>query len=233
MKHMVPQAFFTFSLGITKCFLIPCEGGFLLVDTSIPNTYKKFIKELNKLSVKVSQIKYVFLTHHHTDHTGFLKRLIDESEATLIVHRHALPFLADGVNNTEMTGNSALIRLLMRLKLTLGLARVNEAMIPGKNDLILDSDNNELLRTIGIPAKIILMPGHTSDSMALVFDDGRAFVGDAAMNLCRLLNPGFYPMVAEDRLQIKTSWIRLQNEGGKELFVSHGKSLPIHRLITH
>lgn len=231
MGNMVSPTFITLSLGITKCFLMPCDGGYLLIDTSTRNTYTKFRKELKKNAVKVSQIKHVFLTHHHTDHTGFLKRIIDESEATLIVHRNALPFLAEGVNNSEMTGNSALIRLLMRLKLTLGLARVNEAMIPGKNDLILDSDNNELLRTIGIPAKIILMPGHTSDSMALVFDDGRAFVGDAAMNRCHLLNPGFYPLVAEDCLQIRTSWIKLLNEGAKELFVSHGKSIPINRLI--
>lgn len=233
MKHMVPQAFFTFSLGITKCFLIPCEGGFLLVDTSIPNTYKKFIKELNKLSVKVSQVKYVFLTHHHDDHTGFLKRLIEESRATLIVHRKALSFLAEGVNNSEMTGNSALIRLLMRLKLTLGLTRVNEAVVPDDKAIILEADNNELLRSIGIPAKIISLPGHTGDSIAVVFDDGRALVGDAAMNLCRLLNPGYYPLVAEDCLQIKTSWIKLLNQGAKELFVSHGKPISVHRLIKH
>jgi len=233
MEDMRAPTFLTFSLGITKCFLIRCDGGYLLIDTSTRNTYSKFRKELEKNAVKLSQIKYVFLTHHHTDHTGFIKRLIDESKAILIVHRNALSFLASGVNNKEMTGNTGLVCFLMRLQHFFGLARVNEAVITDKNDIILDSDNNELLRTIGIPAKIITIPGHTSDSMALVFDDGRAFVGDAAMNLCRLLNPGFYPMVAEDRLQIKTSWIRLQNEGGIELFVSHGKSLPIHRLIKH
>ncbi|HPS27486.1 MAG TPA: MBL fold metallo-hydrolase, partial [Bacteroidales bacterium] len=63
MNTIVPPEFFTLSLGITKCFLIPCESGYLLIDTSTRNTYKKFKKELKKLAVKVSQIKYVFLTH--------------------------------------------------------------------------------------------------------------------------------------------------------------------------
>jgi len=221
MNTIVPPEFFTLSLGITKCFLIPCESGYLLIDTSTRNTYKKFKKELKKLAVKVSQIKYVFLTHHHGDHTGFLKKLIEESEASLIVHRKALPFLAEGRNNSEMTGNTGLIRLLMRLRLTIGFATVNEAVIPNQKAIILEDDNNELLRATGFAAKIITLPGHTGDSMALVFDDGRAFVGDAAMNRCHLLNPGFYPLVAEDCLQIRTSWIKLLNEGAKELFVSH------------
>jgi hypothetical protein len=36
-------------LGITRSYLLECEGGYLLIDTSYSNTYPRFRKALEKI----------------------------------------------------------------------------------------------------------------------------------------------------------------------------------------
>ncbi|HNW69609.1 MAG TPA: MBL fold metallo-hydrolase [Bacteroidales bacterium] len=232
MKEHSPRQFITLSLGITNCFLIPCGDDYLLVDTSTKNQYRKFLRELSVHSVKLSQIRCIFLTHHHTDHTGFLKALLDASNAVLIAHQKALPFLAAGKDNLEMTGTTSLIRFLMRLKQIFLRERINPTVIPDKRAIIINSDNNEVLRTFGLPAKIICVPGHTGDSIALICDNGDAFVGDAAFNMPGFFNLRNRPLVAEDPSEIEAGWEKIRSENGIWLFVSHGKSLPVDKLIS-
>jgi len=230
MKEHSPRQFITLSLGITNCFLIPCGDDFLLVDTSTKNQFRKFRRELSTHSITLSQIKYIFLTHHHTDHTGFLKELLDESNAVLIVHQKALPFLASGKDNLEMTGTTGMIRLLIHLKKLFLRERINQAVIPDERAIIIDADNNEILRTIGIPAKIVCVPGHTGDSIAIICDDGNAFIGDAAFNMAGFLNLRNRPLVAQNPSEIESGWKKIMAENGTQLFVSHGKSLSIDAL---
>lgn len=231
MEHS-PRQIITLSLGITNCFLIPCGDDFLLVDTSTKNQYRKFLRELSRHSIKLSQIRYIVLTHHHTDHTGFLKDLLEASEAVLIVHQKALPFLAVGKDNTEMSGTTAFVSFLIQLKKIFLRERINKAVIPDKKAIIINSDNNEILRTFGIPAKIICLPGHTSDSIAVICDDGNAFVGDAAFTMRGFFNLRNRPLVAENPSEIETGWEKIRSENGMRLFVSHGKSLLIDKLIS-
>jgi glyoxylase-like metal-dependent hydrolase (beta-lactamase superfamily II) len=230
MKEHSPRQFITLSLGITNCFLIPYGDDFLLVDTSTKNQYRKFMRELSNRSITLSQIKYVFLTHHHTDHTGFLKELLNASKAVLIAHHMALPFLATGKDNLEMTGTTSLIRFLIRLKKLFLRERTNQPVIPDERAIIIDSDNNEMLRTFGIPAKIICLPGHTGDSIAIICDDGNAFAGDAAFNMPGFLNLKHWPLVAENPSEIEPNWEKIRSENGTMLFVSHGKSLSVDTL---
>ncbi|HNW89916.1 MAG TPA: MBL fold metallo-hydrolase [Bacteroidales bacterium] len=220
------------SLGITNCFLIPCGDNYLLVDTSTEKYYKKFKQELSKRSIDLSQISFIFLTHHHTDHTGFLSRLLEETNAMLIVHEKALPFLEKGIDNYEMTGTTALIRFMVRLKKFFRLMATSKAVIPGERAIIIDSDNNDLLRYLHLPAKIVTLPGHTGDSMSIICDDGNAFIGDAAMNILGFLKLRHRPLVAENPLEIESSWKKIKFENGKLLHVSHGKFLTIETLIS-
>lgn len=61
----------TFNLGNTNCYLIKYPDGYLLIDNSNTKYYQKFIEELEKRNIDVSEIKYLLLTHHHYDHAGF------------------------------------------------------------------------------------------------------------------------------------------------------------------
>ena len=48
------------------------ESGYVLVDTGYVEGYADFLKRLEKTGVSPKDIKYVFLTHAHDDHAGFL-----------------------------------------------------------------------------------------------------------------------------------------------------------------
>ena len=68
--------------GFGRCFLLEIsdknenkEKSYLLVDTQLKNFYKAFRRKLKRKGIDVSQIKYLFITHHHSDHVGFIAKL--------------------------------------------------------------------------------------------------------------------------------------------------------------
>ena len=88
-----------FKLGFTNDFLIKLHKGYLLVDTSYSNKYKKFLKELKKANITLKEISYLVLTHHHDDHVGFARKILLDTQAKLIVHKHAISFLKSGIHD--------------------------------------------------------------------------------------------------------------------------------------
>ena len=58
---------------IMNTWLYPIEGGWVMIDTGYENSYHKVLKRLNKLLIKPEEVRYLFLTHAHDDHAGFLE----------------------------------------------------------------------------------------------------------------------------------------------------------------
>ncbi|MBD3256438.1 MAG: MBL fold metallo-hydrolase, partial [Candidatus Lokiarchaeota archaeon] len=84
-------------MGVTTCYLLECEEGYLQIDTSYPAEYKKFKTKLNKkYNIHPSEIKFLLLTHHHDDHAGFAADFLNNTNAKLIVHEKAIPQLKKG-----------------------------------------------------------------------------------------------------------------------------------------
>ena len=52
------------------------EDGYVLIDTGYAESYGAFRKRLKKTGVSPKEIKYVFLTHAHDDHDGFLNEVL-------------------------------------------------------------------------------------------------------------------------------------------------------------
>jgi len=56
----------------------------------------------------------------------------------------------------------------------------------------------ELLRSLGVPGKILCIPGHNPDSISLLLDDGSCFCGDAAFNLMPWLGTRYLlPLISD------------------------------------
>ena len=51
------MTYITLDLGITKIYLLKCNGGYLLIDTGYENDYPKFIKQLKKIRNKTKKLK--------------------------------------------------------------------------------------------------------------------------------------------------------------------------------
>ncbi|CUP51318.1 MBL fold metallo-hydrolase [Bacteroides thetaiotaomicron] len=209
----------------TNYYLEPCDSGFLLIDAGWYGKGEVFRKELNLLGIKPEQIKYILLTHHHHDHSAIVEELKISTNAKLIVHEKQIPYLKTGVTNDENIKQYNWVLWIID-KLTKPFVKYKYPPISINNsDIIIDTDaNNNVLRSIGISGKIISTPGHSSDSISVLLDNGIAYVGDLAMNMSsmKLIGKIPLPIEAEDFEQVKSSMKRLVDLGCIKFYPSHG-----------
>jgi glyoxylase-like metal-dependent hydrolase (beta-lactamase superfamily II) len=89
-------------------------------------------------------------------------------------------------------------------------------------DKVLSEDEFSLVE-YGIPGKVIHIPGYTQGSVSVLLEDGKAFVGDLAMNWFPLrLSPGL-PIFGDDTQVVIESWRKILDMGAKTIFPAHGK----------
>ena len=217
-------------IGFTNVFLIKILDGYLLVDTSYYKKYDQFLKELKLEKIDPKEISYLVLTHHHDDHAGFAKRLLVNSQARLIIHNNAIPFLKKGTHdNRGKHWNSWLQKMLNPF------SKIMKHKYPGfkvqKEDIILQGDCSKNLLDFGIDGKIIYTPGHSSDSISIIFPDGNAIVGDVAMNLFNLGETKYKPFFIQNIDEIFESWKKLFGLGAKTIHPAHGNSFDIEELL--
>ena len=220
------------NLGITKIYLLPCSGGYLLVDTSYEADYGKFRKKLANAGISVNQIKYLLLTHYHDDHSGFANKLKFEFGIPLIVQEKSVPLLAQGDSGEEDEGYYITRRLrflfsifeLFHKNFKYPPVLINDA------DTIVDGDDGQVLRRLGIDADILYTPGHSVDSMSVLCDDGTAFVGDAAMNFLKFTGTRYRPIYYNNLQQTYKSIQKLINAGAKTIVPAHGNIFPVKKL---
>lgn len=214
----------------TNYYLEPCDNGFLLIDAGWYGKGEAFKKELNLLGIKPEQIKYILLTHHHHDHSAIVQELKVLTNAKLIVHERQIPYLKTGVTDDKNIKQYNLVLWLID-KLTKPFVKYKYPPISINNsDLIIDTDiNDSALRSIGISGKIISTPGHSSDSISVLLDNGTAYVGDLVMNMSsmKLIGKIPLPIEAEDFEQVKLNIKKLINLGAIKLYPSHGNVIDI------
>jgi glyoxylase-like metal-dependent hydrolase (beta-lactamase superfamily II) len=225
------QIFRSLKLGFTRCYLIKCAGGLLLVDTSYPKYLDSFQRQLAKLGRKVAEIKYLLLTHHHDDHAGFAAELIKHTGCRVIVHRNAIAPLEhgpseDGIHPVNRRVKFAFsVYALFHREFTFPPVRI------GENDVVLSDDDHDFLKTIGVEGKILYTPGHWRDCLSVVLSDGSAFVGDAAMSFLRWTGIAHRPIYVEDIKAVYESWQKLLEAGARVIYPAHGKPFSAQELV--
>lgn len=221
---------YSIQTGFTNSYLIKAREGYLLIDTSYSNEYDNFTDSLRNLGLELSDIHYILLTHHHDDHAGFAARLVGNTDARLIVHQDAAAFLEQGTHNQEAKPLNGCVRFFigaygMFHEFTYPPVTLREA------DHIVTGDDFDLLQQIGIEGKIIHTPGHTQDSITVVLKDGKAFVGDAAMDLLNICMCEHRPIFITDESKTFESWQKIKDHGAKIIYPSHGSPFPIENLM--
>ena len=217
-------------LGWTRCYLLKCTGGYLLIDTDYEKYYALFEKKLVSLGIATSDIKYLLLTHHHDDHAGFAAELVRCTGCQVIAHRDAVLPLKHG----KSEGTDKTITRRSQIALTFYTLFHKEFIFPPltltERDIVIEGDNDEFLKGIDIDGIILHTPGHTRDSISVLLSDGSAFVGDAAMNFLRWTGIGHRPIVAEDINNVFESWRKLRERGARVIYPSHGSSFSASKL---
>jgi len=224
------EKIYPLKLGITTSYLIKGEKDFLLIDTGYTGDYPKFRRGLSKIGVLPEEISWLLLTHHHDDHAGFASRLVEETGCRLIVHRDALDPLSRGVSLENMEPVNQCVRMSFGLfELFHGKFNYPPLHVSGENSVIVEEDT-ELPEETGINGKIIMTPGHCSDSISLLLESGEAFVGDAAMNFLNFCRIHYRPIYIENRKKVFLSWEKILDRGSRVIYPAHGKPFPADRL---
>ncbi|OQB20844.1 MAG: hypothetical protein BWY11_02269 [Firmicutes bacterium ADurb.Bin182] len=86
---------------------------------------------------------------------------------------------------------------------------------------LLVTDDDRSFAEEALCGRIIDTPGHTADSVSLIFNDGSLFCGDAAMNGLPSLNR--ITIWAEDKESFLQSWLTTISMKPKKIYPGHGK----------
>ena len=218
---------------IMNTYVYPCADGFVMIDTGYSHSLRSVTKKLHKNNIRLSQIKYIFLTHAHDDHAGFLNSLLGmNKDLKVIVSSKAMPTLKKGQNSFDGGCSTSLAWVFCKLMGLFGKAEHRFPPIqPEFEDSFIEitQENKAELETI-LGGKILFTPGHTADSISL--KTGNAiFCGDAAMNgfpsKKRLI------IWIEDTMAFEQSWDILIEEDADTIYPAHGKPFPKEDLIKH
>lgn len=221
------------NLGITKCYLLACSGGYLLIDTGYSKDYQKFLKVMANLDRDVSEIKYLLLTHHHDDHAGFAARLVEQTGCKVIVHQNAVEPLGRGESEDTMQPVNRRIALLFSLFELFHQDFKYPPLRIGDGDIVVSEEDDEFLKSIGIEGEIVYTPGHSRDSISVLMADGSAFVGDAAMNFLNFCGIKYRPIYIEDEDDVFSSWKALVERGADRIYPSHGDPFSSKELVRY
>ena len=207
---------------IMNTWIYSVEDGWAMIDTGYENSYAFVVKKLRSLLIQPEEIRYIFLTHAHDDHAGFLEEWMDKHPNTqVIAHEKAIDGLRRGQNSFEGGCSSLLAFLFCQLMALLGngdhrypkLSEEHLANIITLNEANLGEMESEL------NGKILFTPGHTADSISLVVD-GNLFCGDAAMD--GIPSSRKITIWVEDKVAFEKSWGEMIASRAKKIFPAHG-----------
>lgn len=130
----------------TNCYIVYDEQSKEAIIIDPADSYPKIKAKILELGL---QVKYVILTHAHSDHIGALDQLADDTGALVCIGADDATVLNDGeLNLCSYLGNSC---------------PTSKADV-----LINDGDSLSLSQNT---IKFITTPGHTKGSISIVFDD--------------------------------------------------------------
>jgi len=210
-------------------YLFKIPNGYMAIDTGYAGYFGRFCKGLKEKNIELKKIRYIFLTHAHDDHAGFLEKLLQATDASTIVHKDSPQRLALGHNLSIGGCPTAFAKAFFSCLRIAGKGKHEFPAVDVSGRAIVWDGNGQPLRERGIPLDILALPGHTADSIGLLSDDGDLFCGDAAMN-------GF-PSIKRTTIWIENlkdytgSWDSMIRSNAKTIYPSHGRLFPVSDLI--
>lgn len=96
------QPFKTINWGnrIVNNWIYPISQGYVLIDTGYETGYSRLKVKLVSNHINIKDICYIFLTHAHDDHAGFLNDILNDCpDLQVIVNYKSLETLYKGQNS--------------------------------------------------------------------------------------------------------------------------------------
>jgi glyoxylase-like metal-dependent hydrolase (beta-lactamase superfamily II) len=152
--------------------------------------------------------------------------------ARVIAHRDAAPALRRG----RMTAKgvrflNARVFVLATLYMLATRRGFHYPPVPlDEGAILLDGDDDGVLRRMGFDARVIATPGHTPGSISVVTDRGDVLCGDAVMSFLPITGAGLRPIFVSDCAAVFASWRKILDSGATTIYPAHGAPVPAARL---
>ena len=225
-------------LSKTNCYLFPVIEGYLLLDCGYDKDKKLLDKRLSALNINYSDIQYLFLTHHHDDHSGLTNYIVAQNpDVTVIMHHLCKDLIKTGMNERSENGGwcsrgaKFVAEFYHKFHPEWTLSFPPYAI--RDNDYLIKDSGDTFLQHIGLRAKIIFTPGHTPDSISILDDKGNLFCGDGAANFLKWAGTKYSPFYITDLNEYYKSWDKIIISGATIIYPAHGNKFSINKLIIH
>jgi glyoxylase-like metal-dependent hydrolase (beta-lactamase superfamily II) len=231
-------------LSVTRDYIFKNGLKYVLVDTGYEEDWELFRRRLGEARIPIAQISHLILTHHHDDHVGLVHKLVAENPALIVVMSDLTKGLLLVGKNDQSHGGGLLNRrvaALIRLKQFYVSLAVGKHVDRSRNllfepyeargkDIVLLGETR--LRDIGIEADatIFATPGHTIDSVSILFEDGDCLIGDAAANFLGLAGTKNCVVFICDLDEYYATWEDVLARGAKRIYPAHGAPFQSERL---
>lgn len=214
---------------IVKNYLLETPLGWIAIDTGYPGGEETFLKRFQQLAA-LTDLRYLFLTHAHDDHAGFLAALLQRTAAKVVLHPLAVPALEAGEScDPPGAGYSSRVASLFgvfKQEFTFPPVDVNDRAIFAADE------EAQVFKAMGLPFRILFLPGHTKDSIGLLLEEtGELFCGDAAMNA--IISPKRHTIWMEDAAEFGRSWDKMLACNPTKIYPSHGTPFAPRDLRKH
>ena len=156
--------------SVTLCYLVDDGDGWLLVDCGYNDAgcFESLCSQMDSIHVRLSDVKYVLVTHYHPDHSGLANRIKEVSGAQVVMHEDDWRILQSVVASSEMWNIHGMIPWARSLGVPEGeldgflkTATLGRSLFPsGLNpDILLQGEDN----AVGDSGRLraILTPGHS------------------------------------------------------------------------
>lgn len=189
------QEIITIDLGGVNSYLLKSDNGFILVDTGGHLVMdKEFSNRLDLLKQKLENngctsenIKLILLTHGDIDHVCNAAYLRDKYQTKIALHKNDW-YLVEQLNIQDFMHSFHYRSLILKIVFILmgnTIRKVGKKTVESFNaftpDIVIDEKFK--LSDLGFDGKIIHVPGHTSDSVAILTKNGELIAGDMFSNI--------------------------------------------------
>ena len=207
---------------IMNTWIYLAKDGWVMIDTGYENSYAFVVKKLRSLLIQPEEIRYIFLTHAHDDHAGFLEEWMTKHPHTqVIAHEKSIEGLRKGQNRFVGGCSTLGAFLFCQLMALLGNSEHRYPRLSEEHLAKITTLNAENLTQMEskLNSKILFTPGHTEDSISLLVD-GNLFCGDAAMN--GIPSSHKITIWVEDKAAFEKSWDVMLASRAKKIYPAHG-----------
>jgi glyoxylase-like metal-dependent hydrolase (beta-lactamase superfamily II) len=211
--------------GLVNVYLLDESGSVTIVDAGLSGYYARELPaELEAMGRTLDDVKAVVLTHAHSDHIGFAERIRAERNIPIRVHE-ADAALARGEVKPDRDPAGMRLRSVRPALLGFLWYGLRHGMSAPPILEVATFGDGATLDVPGTP-RVVLTPGHTAGSAALVVDSrDTIFVGDAFATR-DVLTGGVGPRLAPfggDLAQAFDSLARLDGIEARHVLPGHGQ----------